>query len=295
MTIEDLVKLTEMYQVLKDEGSILPAQKAVYDVSTFLADTAGALFDDKYFKHIKPETVQSFRTIGADKYADLIEYYLQQYETVKKPKSLYSIFIKNLFALDLNSEFLNKLDKLLETDSLTDNYIEKYLKDNNLDKDIQLYNKFEKIRAVKEKNKKKVRRDRIIFLSIFLSSLMMFLIPILIAAIDFGADGNTYNPVTTRANFVAMGVAVVALLISTLYIDKIKRTLWKVVLNIIAVFTAMFVAVFISPDATFFVYIIGAYEVSFLCYYLKNRKFRLLVQNDKSVTNLFFKQSKLNH
>jgi hypothetical protein len=92
-----------------------------------------------------------------------------------------------------------------------------------------------------------------------------------------------------------MGVAVVALLISTLLIDKIKKPLWKVVLNIIAVFTAMFVAVFISPDATFFVYIIGAYEVFFLCYYLKNRKFRLLVQNDKSVTNLFFKQSKLNH
>ncbi len=289
MTFEDLVKLAEMYQGLKNEGTITDEQIPILEVAVFLKDTIGATFDDRYFEHINLLTTESFRKIGANEYANLIESYINKYIEIKKPKSLFGLFTKNKQALDLNSEFLNKLNTLLETNDLVKNYVSPYLKANNLDKDLKHYNTFVRLKKVKDTNAKKVKLNKVIFINVLLCTISFLLVPCLISLIDFGADGNTFNGTTTCVRFIAFFVAIILSIIITVMINHLERKFLRILFYIMLPFVVLFATVFIEPSSSFISFMFSGVFIAFTCYYIKNRNFKLKVVNDKSVSELIFK------
>ena len=286
MTFEDLVKLAEMYQGLKNEETITDEQVPILEVAVFIKDTIGATFDDRYFEHINLLTTESFRKIGANEYANLIESYINKYIEIKKPKSLFGLFTKNKQALELNSEFLNKLNTLLETDDLVKNYVKPYVKANNLEKDLKHYNKFLSVKKEKEKNTRKVKRNTLIFASLLSSTIIFFVAPCIIALIDFGADGNTFNANTTIVRFIAFGVSIVLSIILTMMINTLERKFLRIAFYIALPFVILFATVFIEPNSSFVSFMISGVIIAFVCYYAKNKKFKQQVVNDKSITKL---------
>lgn len=288
MVFEDVVKLTEMYSILMDEGTILEPQKVVYNVSIFLADTINATIDDKYLSTISPEAISSFRTIGATDYADTIERYIDKYHQLKQSRSFLSLFTKNKEAMDLNSDFLNKLNTLLETDDLVKNYISKYLKVNKLENDIKHYRKFEEIRAQKQKKQRKAKIDNIIFLTILFGSITFLLIPILIVAIDFGEDGNTFNAINTITNFVTIGISSIITVLCHIFIKRLEKRIIRIILYITLTFVVLIASALIVPDSAFIAYLISAYLLVFINYYERTKVNKLKVKNDKSLSILFF-------
>ena len=235
MNFEKVNRLCEIYHLLNEENNITREQRNLYNIQKFICDLEFVVENNNLKSLINTALISGFEDVSATQYVELLN------KTADE--------LKSKTDMNITIDFLNQFDQLLSKDNLYEKYVFGYIKSNNLEKDLEYYDTYQSCFRKKEETKKKYRQKKRNWIILLIALITSFIIPVSIAMIDLGEDGNTFNLLNTIVNFTTMiiSLGVFVLVHNLLLKKKISRTSIKVILDIVSLFVIFFLGIFVSP------------------------------------------------
>ena len=235
MNFEKVNRLCEIYHLLNEENNITREQRNLYNIQKFICDLEFVVENNNLKSLINTALISGFEDVSATQYVELLN------KTADE--------LKSKTDMNITIDFLNQFDQLLSKDNLYEKYVFGYIKSNNLEKDLEYYDTYQSCFRKKEETKKKYRQKKRNWIILLIALITSFIIPVSIAMIDLGEDGNTFNLLSTIVNFTTMiiSLGVFTLVHNLLLKKKISRTSIKVILDIVSLFVIFFLGIFVSP------------------------------------------------
>lgn len=281
MNLEKVRRLYVVYNRLNKTGLLSEKQEVVFNVINSL-EVIGSSEDPNEIKNtVNNNLIDCFSKLEANPYVSLLKYANKKFNNQEKTSNDEPDYVY---------QFVESFDKLLSKDDLFKNYLNKYIQDNNLQKDLELYDDSEEQNTIEERSKSMSKTLKVLFWVFIAPFLTFFICSMLITLIDLGEDGNTFNQTNTIFNIVSFTINIlIFILLHCFVLNKFKRTITKIIMYTITILILLFFGIFIRVEGA-----VVAFFINPILAILLTRKNRVEKITKKLATAKINKEKELN-